>query len=58
MAQQLEKKPVTSMLSGIDDETIKSLMQYFHFEDYDELIAYSIKLGVRLLPKSEKPQDL
>jgi hypothetical protein len=51
MAQEVDTKPITNLLQGIDDKTMKAIMEYFHFEDYDGLIRYAIKLGVIMLPK-------
>jgi hypothetical protein len=42
---------LTDFLQEIDDETMTDLMQYFHLEDYDELLRYAITLGVSLMPK-------
>lgn len=37
----------------VEEGTIKLLMAYFHFEDYDEFLRYLVSLGVRLLPKKD-----
>lgn len=42
---------LSNFLQAIDDKTVKDLMQYFHLEDYDELLRYAITLGVNLVPK-------
>ena len=42
---------MAKLLQNIDDETIKAIMHYFHFEDYDELLRYAMAIGVRLLPR-------
>jgi len=58
MAQQATasstSKPITNMLKDIDDTTMKSIMEYFHFEDYDALVKYAVYLGVKLLPYNTK----
>jgi hypothetical protein len=42
---------LTNFLQAIDDDAMKDLMQYFHLEDYDELLRYAITLGVSLMSK-------
>jgi hypothetical protein len=52
--QESETRPIANLLKGIDDETMKSIMEYFHFEDYDDLVRYTMKLGVGILPRKGK----
>ena len=42
---------LSNLFQSIDDSTMKNLMQYFQFEDFDELLRYAIALGVCLLPE-------
>lgn len=48
------KYPMTSLLQSIDDESIKNVMQYFQFEDYDLLLGYMQKIGIRLPSKKKE----
>ena len=57
LTQQVEAKPVTTLLQGIDHETFKALIDHFHLKDYDALVSYAIKLGVKMLPRDDKLQE-
>ena len=44
--EAMETKSITSIVQGIDDKTMRSIMEYFHFEDYDDLIRYATRIGI------------
>jgi hypothetical protein len=45
MAQQ--SQPMKEFLQIIDDKTMKAVMEYFKFQDYDVIMQYLGKLGIR-----------
>jgi len=44
---------LSNLFQSIDDSTMKNLMQYFQFEDFDELLRYILALGVCMLPDKD-----
>jgi len=39
-------QPLKELVQGIDNNTIKAVMEYFRFEDYDLFVSYMSKLGI------------
>jgi hypothetical protein len=44
------KTPMTNLLQSIDDEGIKNVMQYFQMDDYDVMLRYMMRIGVKRKP--------
>lgn len=47
------KTPMTNLLQSIDDEGIKNVMRYFQMDDYDVMLRYMMRIGV----KRKAPKD-
>ncbi|HEV8404753.1 MAG TPA: hypothetical protein VGQ13_02485 [Nitrososphaera sp.] len=41
-----EISPVRDFLQSIDNQTMRDIMKYFQFEDYDAFVRYIKKLGI------------
>ncbi len=51
-------KPISSFIHSIDDSTIQFLMKYIRFEDYDSMVNYVNKLGIKITYSIKVNQDL
>jgi len=41
-----EISPIKDFLQSINDQTMRDIMKYFQFEDYDAFVRYVKKLGI------------
>jgi len=51
-----QEKPVSSFVQSIDHSTIQLMLQYFRFEDYDSLVSYVQKIGIKIAPANQEPR--
>lgn len=51
-----EDRPVSSFVQSIDHSTIQLMLQYFRFEDYDSLVSYVQKIGIKIAPANQGPK--
>jgi len=52
--KKLHDKPISSFVQSIDHSTIQFMLQYFRFEDYDSLINYVQKIGIKIAPANQE----
>ena len=44
--RKMASQPLKVFVQSIDNKTLKAVMEYFRFEDYDAFVGYVRKLGI------------
>jgi len=44
--RKMASQPLKEFVQSIDNKTLKAVMEYFRFEDYDAFVGYVRKLGI------------
>lgn len=52
-----QAQSLTDLLGNIEDENIRTMIEYFRFKDYDQLIHYFAKISAWVSPRRSGCKD-